>query len=106
MQSNWKAAIEKYTKAIRYLAPESFDPEDEAEPDQAKQMADATCPALLNRQAPQAFLASLPCMLHQVRHCCKCSVFTAEIRSGHQCLAGVVLGMIPRQSCLQPCIVS
>ena len=52
MQGAWRPAAEKYGKAIRYLAPDSFEPEDEAEPDRAKQMAEATVPALLNRLAP------------------------------------------------------
>ena len=52
MQSDWKAAIQKYTKALRYLAPDSFEVEDEPEKEQAKQLAEASIPALLNRHAP------------------------------------------------------
>ena len=41
--------MKKYNKAVRYLAPDSFDAKEEASAEDAQRMAAATVPALLNR---------------------------------------------------------
>ena len=44
--------MKKYNKAVRYLAADSFDAKDEASAEDARRMAAATVPALLNRCMP------------------------------------------------------
>ena len=49
LQGQLEAAVQKYNKAVRYLAPDSFDVDEEASTEDAQRMAAATVPALLNR---------------------------------------------------------